>query len=62
MKVRMRIGISGITSGGGGKSYDSLTRGQVVDVDEAVGRQWCQNGYAETTLTGPVGPARKPAS
>jgi hypothetical protein len=58
--VRMKIGISGTTAVGEGRTYDSLKRGQVIEVDEVTARQFLAAGYAESRLTGDVGEARKP--
>jgi hypothetical protein len=61
-RIRMKIGISGITSVGGGKTYTDLKRGQIIDADENVANQYIEHGYAEKRLEGDVGPAYKSES
>jgi hypothetical protein len=55
VKLRMKINISGCSDG----HYD-LKRGDIVDFDDAAtARKYIEQGYAESKLSGPVGPAYK---
>jgi hypothetical protein len=59
MKIRMKINLGGHTSIGPGVGVDNLTRGQILEVSDTTAAHFIENGYAETTLTGPIGPAYK---
>jgi hypothetical protein len=55
-KLRMKIGISGITSVGEGKTYSDIKRGDVIEIDdERVVTQYLEHGYAELRLEGDIG-------
>jgi hypothetical protein len=58
-KIRMKIHIRGITSVGAGRTYDSLVRGQIIEVDERTAAQFLEAGYAERKLDGEIGPSNK---
>jgi hypothetical protein len=53
-KVRAKIDISGMTSTGA-KTYTDIRRGDVLECDERTAAQFCEHGYAQTDLTGPLG-------
>lgn len=50
----MLIGIAGTTHDGV-HSYTNLTRGQIIDLEDAAANQFISNGYAESRLDGPAG-------
>jgi hypothetical protein len=48
--LKMKIGISGSTSTGEGKTYNSIQRGDIVECDEKTAAQYLQFGYAQSDL------------